>query len=191
MYNQRKLCVCDVDETVAQVIDRAHHLIEDFSSANSVTQDTSPPRDPSHGLLRAHHGTAPSSSSTTTWQRPHHGRMKRNIDASFFESFNRTGKRMCIRDAEGTFDLTKTLNFSLRCSVPLGEAIGLFSAMQWLRDMSLDHIDFALDSKTVTDAFHHHRPDTIEFGQLMSASRRLFTSSFTNSRVEFKRRQAN
>jgi hypothetical protein len=27
----------DVDETVAEVIDIAHHLIEDFSSANSVT----------------------------------------------------------------------------------------------------------------------------------------------------------
>jgi hypothetical protein len=57
--------------------------------------------------------------------------------------------------------------------------------------MSLDHIDFVLDSKTVTDMFHHHRPDITEFGQLMSATRRLFTSSFTNSRVEFKRRQAN
>jgi hypothetical protein len=30
----------DLDETVAQVIDRAHHLIEEFSSVNSVTQDT-------------------------------------------------------------------------------------------------------------------------------------------------------
>jgi ribonuclease HI len=87
--------------------------------------------------------------------------------------------------------LAKTLNFSPSCSVSLGEAMGLFHAIQWLRDMNLDHIDFASDSKIVTDAFHHQRPDITEFGQLMSVIRRLFASSFTNSRVEFNRRQAN
>jgi hypothetical protein len=52
---------------------------------------------------------------------------------------------MCIRDAEGLFVLAKTLNFSPKCSVPLGEALGLFSALQWLWDLGLDHVDFALD----------------------------------------------
>jgi ribonuclease HI len=62
---------------------------------------------------------------------------------------------MCIRDAEGTFVLAKTLNFSPKCSVPLGEALGLLHAFQWLRDSGLDHVDFASDSQIVTDAFHH------------------------------------
>jgi hypothetical protein len=61
--------------------------------------------------------------------------------------------------------------------------MGLFFAIQWLRGMNLDHIDFASDSKIVTEAFHHQRPDITEFGQLMTAIRRLFASSFTNSRV--------
>jgi ribonuclease HI len=69
--------------------------------------------------------------------------------------------------------------------------MGLFFAIQWLRDLSIDHIDFALDSKIVTEAFHRQRPDVTKFGQLMSATRSLFTSSFKNSRVEFNRRQAN
>jgi hypothetical protein len=97
---------------------------------------------------------------------------------------------MYIRDAEGTFVLAKTLHFFPRCSVPLGEAMGLFFVIHWLRDLSIDHIDFALDSIIVTDAFHHQRPDITEFGHLMSATRTLFTSSFTNSRVEFNGRQA-
>jgi hypothetical protein len=117
--------------------------------------------------------------------------LKCNIDASFSEFLNKTGIGICIRDAEGTFVLAKTLHFSPRCSVPLGEAMWLFFAIQWLRDLRMDHIDFALDSNIVTEAFHHQRPDVIEFGQLMSAARRLFTTSFTNSRVEFNRRQAN
>jgi ribonuclease HI len=85
--------------------------------------------------------------------------MKCNIDASFSESLNRTGIGMCIRDADGTFVLAKTLHFSPRCSVPLGEAMGLFYAIQWLRDLNIDHVNFALDSQTVTEAFHRPRPD--------------------------------
>jgi hypothetical protein len=138
------------DETVAQVVDRAFHLIEDWSSANFVTNDTSPTRAPPHGGTRIHHGSA---SSTTTWQRPRPGRMKCNIDASFSESLNRTGIGICVRDAEGTFVLAKTLHFSPKCSVPLGEAMGLFFAIQWLRDLRMDHIDFALDSKIVTATY--------------------------------------
>ncbi|KAK2424335.1 hypothetical protein QL285_034707 [Trifolium repens] len=53
------------DGTVGQVVDRAFHLIEDWSSANSVTDDTSPPRVPPHGRTRIHQGSASSSSSTT------------------------------------------------------------------------------------------------------------------------------
>jgi ribonuclease HI len=98
---------------------------------------------------------------------------------------------MCIRDSEGTFVLAKTLNFSPQCSVHLGEAMGLCYALQWLRDLGLDHADFALDSKIVTDAFHHQRPDVTKFGHVMSAARRLFTSSLTNSRVEFNMQQVN
>jgi ribonuclease HI len=69
--------------------------------------------------------------------------------------------------------------------------MGLFYAPQWLRDLGLDNADFASDSKIVTDAFHHKQLDVTEFGHVMSAARSLFTSSFTNSRVEFNRRQAN
>jgi hypothetical protein len=98
---------------------------------------------------------------------------------------------MCIRDTEGTFVLAKTLNFSPKYSVPLGEAMRLLYALQWLRDMAMDNVDFALDSKTVTNAFHKHSPDVTEFGQVLSTARRLFTTFFTNSRVEFNRRQAN
>jgi ribonuclease HI len=172
----------DVSETVAQVIDRAFHLVEDWCTANST-------RDPPQGTSTTDPiTTAP---NALTWQHPQQGRLKCNIDASFSESLNRTGIGVCIRDAAGTFVLAKTLHFSPKCSVPLGEAMGLYYAVQWLRDMSFDSIDFALDSKIVTDAFHHQRPDISEFGQVMYASRRLFSSAFTNSRVEFNRRQAN
>jgi ribonuclease HI len=169
---------------VAQVIDRAFHLVEDWCTANFI-------RDPPQGISTADPNMITIAPTALTWQHPQQGRLKCNIDASFSESLNRTGIGVCIRDAAGTFVLAKTLHFSPKCSVPLGEAMGLYYAVQWLRDMSFDSIDFALDSKIVTDAFHHQRPDISEFGQVMYASRRLFSSAFTNSRVEFNRRQAN
>ncbi|KAK2359027.1 hypothetical protein QL285_096155 [Trifolium repens] len=181
----------DVNETDGQVIDRAFHLIEDWSTANATIQSQAPLRAPVRGAQHTHPGMASSSSLATAWQRPLQGRLKCNVDASFSNSLNRTGIGMCIRDAEGTFVLAKTFNFSPRCAVPLGEAMGLLFAIQWLSDMALDHVDIALDPKIVTDAFHKQLPDVMEFGHVLSTARSLFSSSFTNSRVEFNRRQAN
>jgi ribonuclease HI len=181
----------DVNETAAQVMDRAFHLIEHWSSANSTTQDLAPPSAPQRGLVHANHNSSSSSLTDTVWQRPSSGRLKCNIDASFYNSLNRTGIGVCIRDDEGSFVMAKTINFCPKCSVPLGEALGLLHALRWLRDLRKDNIDFVSDSKIVIEAFHRQRPDVTEFGQVMSVIRSLFTLSFTNSRVEFSRRQAN
>lgn len=57
--------------------------------------------------------------------------------------------------------------------------------------MRFDNVDFALDSKITVDAFNHPHPDVTEFGLIISACRRLLSSQFTNSKVEFTLRQAN
>jgi hypothetical protein len=56
--------------------------------------------------------------------------------------------------------------------------------------MQFDHVDFEIDSKITRDAFHSRTTDVTEFGNIIGACRELF-SSFTNSRVEFIRQQAN
>jgi len=38
-----------------------------------------------------------------------------------------------------------------------GEASSLFHALQWLRDMQFDNVNFVADSKTTSDAFHSNR----------------------------------
>lgn len=79
---------------------------------------------------------------------------------------------------------------SLPCLVPVdvGEAFGLHLALQWLSDMQFDSVDFETDSKLSADAFLSDRNDTSEFG-CISSCRSLFTAVFSNSRVEFIRRQ--
>jgi len=73
----------------------------------------------------------------------------------------------------------------------VGEALGLFHAIQWTSDMRMENIDFEGDSKVKKDAFSYRREYISEFRNIVSASRSLFTSKFSNSRVEFIRRQTN
>jgi hypothetical protein len=75
--------------------------------------------------------------------------------------------------------------------VAIGEALGLYHALQWMTDMQFDNIDFELDSKITRDAFHSCKTDVTNFGSIIGACRELLSTSFTNSRVEFTRRQTN
>jgi hypothetical protein len=113
-----------------------------------------------------------------------------NVDASFSSIRNRTGIDICLRDDEGAFVLAKTMSLSPMSSVLVGEALGLLYAMQWMQHMHFDSVDFVLDSKITTNAFRTRRIDVTEFSHVITTCRHLF-SSFTNSRVEFNRRQAN
>jgi len=80
-----------------------------------------------------------SSSSTVNhdahWQRPALDRLKCNIDASFSQSLNHIGIGICVRDGEGAFVLVKMVSFSPLCEVPVGEALRLYNAIEWLSDM--------------------------------------------------------
>jgi len=76
-------------------------------------------------------------------------------------------------------------------SVDVGEALGLHSALQWLSDMQFDNVDFETNSKLIADAFLSTRNDLSEFGCIISSSCFLFDTSFSNSKVEFVRRQTN
>lgn len=122
------------------------------------------------------------------WQLPAQGCCKCNIDTAFPEQFQQTGIGICLRDDSGTFFLARLLYFNSIYPVAVGESLGLFHALQWMHDMQFDNIDFELDSKITTDAFHSRRTDVTEFGNIIDACRDIFTTSFTNSRVEFTRR---
>jgi len=118
-------------------------------------------------------------------------RYKCNIDATFSSHHNHTGIGVCVRDSEGIFVLAKTLTYPCTVSVDVGEALGLHFALQWLGDMRFDYVDFGTDSKLIVDTFLSNRNDLSEFGCIISSCRSLFRNLFSNSRVEFVKRQAN
>jgi len=96
-----------------------------------------------------------------------------------------------IRDDSETFVLAKVHQFNHMYSVEIGEALRLYHALKWMTDIQFDHVKFEIDSKITRDAFHSRTTDVTEFGNTIGACRELFSISFTNSRVEFIRRQAN
>jgi hypothetical protein len=65
------------------------------------------------------------------------------------------------------------------------------STLQWVRELQLTNIDFELDAKVVVDKFHSNKIDLYELGDILKECRNIFVSNFTNSQVEFSRRQAN
>jgi len=191
IWKHRNLKVWDdVTETSALVVERARTMVVDWELAN--THDARVPTGSTASSL-PHNGDSPALALHTAirWQRPLLGRYKCNIDAAFSNSLNRTGIGICIRDHDGSFVLAKTLTHPCFLPVDVGEALGLFSALQWLSDMQFDNVDFETDSKLTVDAFLSDRNDTSEFGCIITSCRSLFRLLFSNSRVEFVRRQAN
>jgi ribonuclease HI len=137
----------------------------------------------------------PDSATKTTvaraWCKPMTGRVKCNIDASFPTNSNKVGIGMCIRDEHGAFILAKTEWYTPRSEVHIGEALGLLSALNWVHELQLGPVDFELDSKRVVDSFHSLAQDYSEFGVIIDHCKIIFSNYYSNSSVEFVRRQAN
>jgi len=57
--------------------------------------------------------------------------------------------------------------------------------IQWLQNMSMDGVDFIVDSKMTADTFNSVSTTVTKFGQVITACWSLFSSHFTNSNVEF------
>jgi len=174
------------DETVSstKVVEKAINMVEDWKMANI----------PAVLASNSNHQQAMASTSQQhqiKWQPHVVGRYKCNIDAAFSSQVNRTIIGICVRDTEGTFVLAKTMTYPCNVQVDVGEALGLYTALQWLSDMQIDNVDFETDSKLTTDVFLSTRNDLSKFGCIISSCRSLFSTFFSNSRVEFVRRQAN
>jgi len=93
--------------------------------------------------------------------------MKCNIDVAFSSHRNRTGIGIYLQDEGGVFVLAKTISFVGVYSVDIGEALGLYHALQRVSDMQLDNIDFEVDFKTTKDVVYSVREDISKLGNII------------------------
>jgi len=190
LWKHRNIRVWEnVTETSVVVVERARNMVTDWQLANTPDVRASTPH--LQRALAVNTEASPSHQhDRISWQPPMPGRYKCNIDVAFSSHHNRTGIGICVRDSECIFVLARTITYPCIVSVDVGEALGLHSTLQWLSDMQLDSVDFETDSKLTVDAFLT-RNDLFEFGCIISSCRSLFHNLYSNSRVEFVRRQAN
>ena len=191
LWKHRNIRVWDnVTETSVVVVERARNMVTDRQLANTPDVRASTPH-LQHALAVNMGASTSHQPDRISWQPPMPGRYKCNIDAAFSSHHNRTGIGICVRDSEGIFVLARTITYPCTVSVDVGEALELHSALQWLSDMQLDSVDFETNSKLTVDAFLATRNNLSEFGCIISSCRSLFRNLYSNSRVEFVRRQAN
>jgi len=173
---------------------RARQVLSDWNDANSrknrcgVTGNSVVVNSANHLQTVATQGAV---TAQIRWKKPQQGRLKFNVDAAFSEALNCVGFGVCIRDAAGNFIRAKTMWSNPVCSSDVGEALGLLYAIQWMHELQHTDVDFELDAKKVVDYFNRGSNDVSEFGAIMDACRRIHNSYFENSKVEFRRRQAN
>ncbi|AES59299.1 hypothetical protein MTR_1g017840 [Medicago truncatula] len=159
-------------------VDRVCVVIEEWQHTNATRTDSNqqgthmqPPSCISQQTVVHLQPSSVASVAHVHCQCPSRGRLKCNMDAGFSVATNRTDIGICVRDDDCTFVLAKTISLNVVHSVDVGEAMGLYHALEWLSNMQFDNVDFAMDSKTTHDAFHSHRYDVSEFSHITSQTR--------------------
>ena len=166
----------NVTETAQVICARAESLLTSWRNAQLI-----------HHPIPHH----PATPNDLKWIKPSPGRFKCNVDASFSQARYRVGIGVCIRDDESHYVLAKTEWMSPLLDVDLGEALGLLSAMYWVRDLQLGIVDFDLDSKIVVDSLYDSKSGVSNFSAVINDCRHLLASDLVTSDVRFIRRQAN
>ena len=191
VWKSRNLRVWEnVTDTGQVIVEPAKQLLQNWNLVNCKKQISG-----AAGAAAAPHTTAIMTDSAAAvmtdsaatvalpvqckWLKPHQGRLKCNVDASFSEALNCVGFGLCIRDEYRNFIKAKT------CSSDL------YHAIQWVQELQLSNVDFEMDAKKVVDYFNKGRNDISEFGAGMDECTKNCIDYFENSKVEFSRRQTN
>lgn len=129
-------------------------------------------------------------SGCRAWHPPSAGVLKCNVDAAFFEDTNQTGIGMVLRDEGGQFILARTLVIHGRLEVDIGEVMGFFEALSWLKYLNLGVVVIEGDSKVVVDAIAASSPSVSVFGDYVSACKSILIA-YPWFSVHFIRRDTN
>lgn len=122
IWRSRNLKVWEgVAEEASTIFFRDWNLLQEWSKARET-----------EAIPRA---SNPSTSAHSTSSKPPMGFVKCNIDASFFANSNQVGIGMSLRDDVGNFIGAKTHWFKPIMDVHLGEAAGLYFAINWMKDL--------------------------------------------------------
>jgi len=166
----------DTNETCQSICERASTLLASWTSVQNTKRVLT---------------TEQNVQEVAHWTKPPPGRYKCNVDATFFESMDMVGVGICIRDEHMAFVLARMECFTPMLEVDTGDALGLLTAMQWVKDLQLYNMDFEVDSKMVVDSIYGKQLGVSNFSVTIKDCIHLLCTDLVNSDVKFIRRQAN
>ncbi|KAL8524201.1 hypothetical protein ACS0TY_013970 [Phlomoides rotata] len=109
----------------------------------------------------------------------------------FFEDSAEMGFGMVIRDSNGVHIFSRTLAMSGVYAPEEGEAIGLFEALSWIKELDIRNVEIEMDAKVVVNAFYSQDSSYISvFGDIIQACKKVFIS-YPYCKVGWVNRQAN
>lgn len=105
-------------------------------------------------------------------------------------TLNHNGLGMVVRDELGIFILAKTMTMPGRLDVDVGEAMGFFEDLFWVKALGFESVVIEGDAKVVMDAIA--TPSTLSsvFGDYVNACRTILNHNPTFV-IHFVRRDAN
>lgn len=140
--------------------------------------------------VKSVHKSLSLSSRCRQWNKPPHDHLKVNIDAAFFTDSNETELGVMIFDDRGKQVISRTLLLVGNYRPEEGEAIMLFEALSWIKDMSLERVIIEMDAKMMVDALNMVETDNSSFGDINESCHRLLTS-YSHCKVQWINRDAN
>lgn len=102
-------------------MERAKHILEGWSCANCTQHNSSQTRTPIATSTQPNQSMN-TEDSEVRWTKLTRGRLKCNVDATFSNFSNKVGIDICIKNAKGQHIRSRTIWFSLLCSIDIGEA---------------------------------------------------------------------
>jgi ribonuclease HI len=135
-------------------------------------------------------GTQQIQQQSLSWQPPHRGNYKCNIDAGVNEAERKTTAGWCVRDYRGQFVLGGSSWIHGICSSNEGEALALLEAMKELQLRGFENVIFETDAQNVVYAIRRRTNGVSEFSSIIYKIKCML-SLFSGFEVKPIRRQAN
>ncbi|KAL8527499.1 hypothetical protein ACS0TY_005369 [Phlomoides rotata] len=105
------------------------------------------------------------------------GFLKRNVDGAFFSNTHEMGFGLVVHDHNGRHLFSRSSTVPGLYASDEGEAIGIFEALNWIKELNLRNVIIEMDAKLVVDAFNAGIGDSCSvFGDIIDAC----ISSFRN-----------
>lgn len=83
------------------------------------------------------------------------------------------GVGMVLRNDAGEFLVCRSRLFAGIAAVYEGEALGLYEALSWIRELGVQRIIFEMNAKKITDVVSSHSVDCSEFGSIVNCCKLL------------------